>query len=68
MDMREGWTVKVGDYETLEAEKLLRWKNMTPQARLDAMIELNRIWRGGSGPPIEKVWKIVTVPPVVKSE
>ena len=68
MDMRDGWTVKVGDYETLEAEKLLRWKNMTPQERLDAMIELNRSWHGGSSSPIKKVWKIVTAPPVVNEE
>ena len=60
--MRKGWTVQVGDFDELEREKLLRWKQMEPQQRLDAMIELNRIWRGDDGIRLERTYRIVTVP------
>ena len=60
--MRKGWTVQVGDFDELEREKLLRWKQMEPQQRLDAMIELNRIWRGEDGIRLERTYRIVTVP------
>ncbi len=59
--MRKGWTVEVGDPETLERQRLEKWKSMSPQDRLDAMIELNQIWRGNDGIRLERTYRIVTV-------
>jgi hypothetical protein len=59
--MRKGWTVEVGDPEKLERQRLEKWKSMSPQDRLDAMIELNQIWRGNDGIRLERTYRIVTV-------
>ena len=61
--MREGWTVKVGDFEQLESEKLQRWRDMTPQERLDEYISLLDLWRGDDARRLERTYRIVTVPP-----
>ena len=59
--MRKGWTVEVGDPEQLEIQRVAKWKAMSPQERLDAMIYLNRIWRGNDGIRLERTYRIVTV-------
>jgi hypothetical protein len=61
--MREGWTVQIGDYETLEQQKLDHWKSLTVQQRLDEYILLLDFWRGDSARRLERTYRIVTVPP-----
>ncbi|GMV89605.1 MAG: hypothetical protein AMXMBFR81_25360 [Chthonomonas sp.] len=41
---RPGWTLEVGDRAELEEAKLKRWRDMTPQQRLDAYMELLKDW------------------------
>lgn len=61
--MRDEWTVQIGDHETLEKEREEYWKAMTPQERLDAMMELCEAWGGQDERRLERTYRIVTIPP-----
>lgn len=36
--------IRIGNFDDLEAESLAEWRAMSPQDRLDAFVELMRIW------------------------
>ena len=54
-------TLKMGNQEDLEAERLKAWANMTHQQRLDALMALLEVWWPHDR-RLERTYRIVTIP------
>ncbi len=60
--MREGWTVRGGTIEELERERSEYWAAMSPNERVDALLQLLDAWKGPNARRIERTYRNVTVP------
>ncbi len=54
-------TVQIGDFDKLQESNLREWREKTHQERLDAFVELMRIWHPHA-PRLDRTFTITTVP------
>lgn len=52
---------QIGDFDQLQEANLLEWREMTPQERLDAFVQLMRIWHPDAS-RLDRTFAIATVP------
>lgn len=56
--MREGWTIKVGNRDELERQRLKDWKAKTVSERLRLYDEFLATWKGNDARRLERVFRI----------
>lgn len=61
--MREGWTIREGTFEDLERERIENWAAMSPNERVQALMQLLDAWKGPNARRLERTYRSVTVPP-----
>jgi len=55
-------TLKIGDQNELEQERLREWRDMTPQQRLDAFTSLLEEWWASGEQGLKRIYSILSVP------
>jgi hypothetical protein len=61
--MREGWTIREGAIEELEQERVERWAALSPNERVEALLQLLDSWKGSDARRLARTYRNVTVPP-----
>jgi hypothetical protein len=60
---RENWTVTEGSSESIEEIRLNTWASMTPNDRVEALVQMLDQWKGPDARRLARTYRNVTVPP-----